>query len=145
MAGKSLATLVRLAKWTVDEKRRVLQACQAHEEEILQAIRDAEAQLLRERAVAGADSTGVGFAYGAFARAWLDRRAELEAQLEMARDAVARASDQLAEAFGVLKTYEITQRERDRRDQLERDRKDQIFLDEVGAIQHRRKGEAGPG
>jgi len=139
MAGNSLATLIRLSKWQVDEKRRALQAAQMHEEAVQQAIRDAEARLIAERAVASADSTGVGFAYGAFARAWLIRRAQLDEALEMARAEVARAADDLAQAFGTLKTYEITQRERERRAQAELDRKERIFLDEVGANQHRRR------
>lgn len=140
MAGtKGLATLIRLAKWTVDEKRRVLVALQAREEQRLAEIRAAEAQLVEEQRLAATDSTGIGAYYGAYARAWLDLRAQREASLAALREEIQQARDDLAEAFGVLKTYEVTERERQKRAQQERDRKEQAFLDEVGLTMHRRR------
>lgn len=59
--------------------------------------------------------------------------------LEMVRAEIVRAREELAEAYNELKTFEITQRERDRRAQEERDKKEQAFLDEVGLNIHRRK------
>jgi flagellar FliJ protein len=139
MANKGLKTLIRLSKWNVDEKQRVLVALQGREDEILSWIRQSEEQLKEEQRIAAEDSTGIGFAYGNFASAWINRREQLFAMLEMVRAEIIRARDQLAEAFSELKTYEITQRERERRAQAERDKKEQAFLDEVGLNIHRRK------
>jgi flagellar export protein FliJ len=139
MAQKGLKTLIRLSKWNVDEKQRVLVALQGREDEILSWIKQSEEQLKEEQRIAADDSTGVGFSYGAFANAWLGRRQQLFAMLEMVRAEIIRARDELAEAFNELKTYEITQRERDRRAQAERDKKEQAFLDEIGLNIHRRK------
>jgi flagellar FliJ protein len=139
MASKGLKTLIRLSKFNVDEKQRVLVALQGREDEILSWIQQSEEQLKEEQRVAAEDSTGVGFAYGNFAGAWLNRRGQLLAMLEMVRAEIIRARDELAEAFSELKTYEITQRERERRAQAERDKKEQAFLDEVGLNIHRRK------
>jgi flagellar export protein FliJ len=137
--AKSLKTLIRLAKWNVDEKRRVLTSLQAREDEILGIIEAEEKQLVEEQRIAAADATGAGFLYGAYADAWLRRREQLFATLDAVRAEIAVARDHLAEAFGELKTYEITQRERERRAQAEADRKEQQFLDEIGLNIYRRK------
>ncbi|SEH51566.1 hypothetical protein [Magnetospirillum fulvum] len=144
MATKGLATLIRLSKWTVDDKRRALTALQAREDEILADITAAEAQLIAEQRAAAADLTGIGFVYGAYARSWLNRRAQLDSMLEQIRAEIVRAGDELSEAFNQLKTYEITERERKRRADEERDRKEQAFLDEIGLNIHRRRGQTEP-
>ncbi|MBI3446349.1 MAG: hypothetical protein HY055_13580 [Magnetospirillum sp.] len=136
---KGLKTLIRLSKWNVDEKQRVLVALQGREDEILSWIRQSEEQLKEEQRLAAEDTTGIGFAYGAFANAWLGRREQMFGMLEMVRAEIVRAREELAEAYNELKTFEITQRERDRRAQEERDKKEQAFLDEVGLNIHRRK------
>ncbi len=139
MPQKGLKSLIRLSKWNVDEKQRVLVALQGREDEILSWIKRLDEQLKEEQRVATEDSTGVGFSYGAFAKAWLGRRQQLLSMLEMVRAEIVRARDELALAFNELKTYEITQRERDRRAQVERDKKEQAFLDEIGLNIHRRR------
>jgi flagellar export protein FliJ len=137
--SKSLNTLIRLSKWNVDEKRRVLVALQTREDEIIETIRQAEAQLVHEQRVAAADSTGVGFLYGAYAGAWLNRREQMLTMLESVRAEIVTAHDDLALAFNELKTYEITQRERDRRAKEEADKKEQALMDEIGLNLFRRK------
>ena len=139
MAQKGLKALIRLSKWNVDEKQRALVALQGREDEILSWIKQSEERLKKEQRVATEDSTGVGFSYGAFAKAWLARRQQLLAMLDMVRAEIVKAREELAEAFNELKTYEITQRERDRRAQAERDKKEQAFLDEIGLTIHRRR------
>ncbi|OAN50277.1 hypothetical protein A6A04_02425 [Paramagnetospirillum marisnigri] len=140
MAAKGLKTLIRLSKWNVDEKQRILVALQGREDEILDMIRREEEQLKEEQRLASEDSTGIGFAYGNYANAWLNRRQQLFNALEAVREEIIRARDALAEAFNELKTYEITQRERERRAQAERDKKEQNFMDEIGLNLYRRKG-----
>ena len=139
MADKGLKTLIRLSKWNVDEKQRVLVMLQGREDEILSWIRQSEEQLKEEQRIAAEDSIGIGFSYGAYANAWLGRREQLLGMLEMVRAEIIRARNELGEAFNELKTYEITQKERDRRAQAERDKKEQAFLDEIGLNIHRRK------
>jgi flagellar export protein FliJ len=135
---KSLKTLIRLARWEVDEKRRVLVALQAREEQIIAAIQGAKDQLVMEQQVASADGEA-GFLYGAYANAWIRRRAEMESSLAQVREQVEVARDDLAEAFRQHKTYEITQANRDRRAREEADRKEQAVLDDIGIEIHRRK------
>ena len=138
--ARNLGTLIRLARWTTDEKRRVLTALQAREDELLATLAAARTQLAAEQRIAASDATGAGFIYGAYAHAWLDRRDQLDAQLQAVRQQIEAARDDLAEAFRQQKTYEITQANRDKRAREEADRKEQAFLDEIGLNIFRRKG-----
>jgi flagellar protein FliJ len=141
MAGsKGLKTLIRLAGFNVDEKRRVLVALQTREDEILAAIAAEERQLAEEQRIASEDSTGVGFLYGAYANAWLDRRGKYQTMLAAVRAEIEKARDDLAEAFREQKTYELTQTNREKRAKEEADQKEQAFLDEIGLNLYRRKG-----
>ncbi|HLO77027.1 MAG TPA: flagellar export protein FliJ [Magnetospirillum sp.] len=137
--AKGLKTLIRLSKFNVDEKRRMLTALQAREDEVIEEIRRGEEQLLHEQQLAAEDATGVGFAYGAFHRAWMQRRDLMHQALAAVRQQIEVARDELAEAFREQKTYEVTQANREKREREEADRKEQIFLDEVGLTMHRRK------
>lgn len=139
--AKGLKTLIRLSKFNVDEKRRVLTALQAREDQVLAEIRQAEAQLAREHKMATDNPTTVGFAFPAYYRAWTQLRNGLEQALMAVRQQIEVARDELAEAFREQKTYEVTQTNREKREREEADRKEQIFLDEVGLNMHRRKGE----
>ncbi len=139
MAAKSLKTLLRLSRFTVDEKRRVLVELQAREDHLLANITAAEAQLVVEQRVATEDAAGVGFQYGAYADAWIKHRAAMEQALAEIRHQIELARDELAEAFRQQKTYEITQANRERRAREEADRKEQSFLDEVGLNIYRRR------
>lgn len=141
--AKGLKTLIRLSKFNVDEKRRVLTALQTREDHIIEEIRQGEAQLKEEQRLAAADATGVGFVYGAFQRAWMKRRDLMHQALAAVRRDIEKARDDLAEAFRELKTYEITQANREKREREEADRKEQVFLDEVGLNIHRRKDKEG--
>ena len=136
--AKGLKTLIRLARWEVDEKRRVLVALQTREEEIIATIRAAEQQLLHEQQVASQDPEAA-YLYGAFANAWLNYRAQLDATLAEVRAQIEIARDDLAEAFRQVKTYEVTQANREKREKEEADRKEQAVLDDIGIEIHRRR------
>lgn len=138
--AKGLKTLIRLSKFEVDEKRRVLTALQNQEERILHDIAASEMRLRQEQELAAADATGVGFLYGAYHRAWMERRQAMLGALQAVRQQIEAARDDLAEAFRTQKTYEVTQANRERREREEANHKEQLFLDEVGMTQHRRKG-----
>jgi flagellar export protein FliJ len=141
--AKGLKTLIRLAKWAVDEKRKVLTALQAREEEMIAALDQHERQLAEEQRIAAADATGVGFVYGAYASAWLNRKAEMEMRLLNLRHQIEAARDDLAEAFRQQKTYEITQANREKRERAEAERKEQVRLDEIGLNVFRRREKEG--
>lgn len=137
--AKGLKTLIRLAKFEVDEKRRVLTALQNQEERVIADIAQSEVTLRKEQELAKSDALGVGFIYGAYHRSWMAQRQALFARLSTIRAEIEKARDDLAEAFRTLKTYEVTQANREKREREELERKEQIFLDEVGMTQYLRK------
>ncbi len=142
--AKGLKTLIRLSKFNVDERRRVLVALQNAEDQVLAEIDSHDHRLKEEQRLAAQDATGVGYLYGSYHRAWMDRRENLLRSLAALRQQIEAARDALAEAYREQKTYEITQKERERREAEERDRKEQAFLDELGQQMHqRKKDEAG--
>lgn len=141
--SKGLKTLIRLSKFNVDERRRVLVALQNAEDRVIAEIANHDARLKEEQKLAAQDATGVGFLYGSYHRAWMDRRENLLKSLAALREQIEAARDALADAYREQKTYEITQKERDRKEQQERDRKEQAFLDELGQQMHQRKQEEG--
>ena len=137
--AKGIKTLIRLSKFNVDEKRRALTALQAREDQLLDDIAKGEERLKEEQRIASADATGIGYLYGAYHRAWMQTREDQERALAAVRAQIELARDELAEAYRELKTYEVTQANREKAEREEADRKEQIFLDEVGMNMHLRK------
>jgi len=136
---KGLATLIRLTKFKVDEKRRELTALQNREEQILAEIAADEQRLLYEQQVASENPAEAGFMYAAYHRAWMQRRKTFFAALEQVRHMIEGIRDELAELFREQKTFELTQANRQKKEQEELNRKEQLFLDEVAQNQHIRK------
>ena len=139
MAHKSLHTLIQLSHHHLDEKQRALGMLLRLESSFTHALAQLDAEMQREREIAARESSGIGLFYGAYHRAYLERRATLEQKLATVRFLVERAREELAEAFRVLKTYEITQSNEDRRLRQEAERKETAVLDEIGLTLHRRK------
>ena len=136
---KGLKTLIRLAGVNVDEKRRILTALQSREDGIQAALEAAEKQLIEEQRIAAEDATGVGFLYGAYANAFIDQRAKFHSMLASIRAEIEKARDDLSEAFREQKTYELTQKNREKKAREEADLKEQTFLDEIGLNLYRRR------
>ncbi|GAA0601811.1 flagellar FliJ family protein [Caenispirillum bisanense] len=136
--AKGLHGVIRLHKWTVDEKRRALGQLLQREEEILRFQRLLQEELLREQTLARQDVT-LAMAFGQYLKLYSRRRDALAQALVEVRQRIDAARQDLAEAFLDLKTYELTQASRDRQEKLERDRKEQAMLDEIGLTLHRRR------
>lgn len=139
MSGKSLKTLIRLGKWTVDEKRRVLAALYEREDRLVAAIDAMDRQFLAERATAAADPLGAGITFPPYAQHYRRRREEALRQLEGLRREIEVARDDLAESYRTLKTYEIASKQRIARERAEAEHKEQLVLDEIGQTLHRRR------
>ena len=141
--AKDMDSLLRLNRWTVDERRRELGVLQAREEELLTLGDVLERQMEAEQKVAADDPTSAGFVFGAFAANHRRRREQLAQTLFELRAEIEAARDRLAAAFRQLKVYEEVQDKRALQERQEEARKEQIVLDEIGQIQHRRRQEQG--
>ena len=134
----SLRTLVRLRRWTLEDKQRQLSQLQ-----IMAAGLDAQIARLGQDIPAQQDALAqdvkVGMTLGPFVRACLERRERLEqsrAEVQMRIEAM-RA--ELSEAFAELKRYEITENRRASHRLRETDRRERLVEGEIALDQHRAK------
>lgn len=132
MAKGDLHNLIRLGEWQVDEKRRQLGQLLKVLDDLEERARRLEQELIEEQRVAARDPSGAGYLYGNYAEAVIERRERLKESIARAEAEVARARDELREAYRDLKKYEIAQRNRDQKAAAERARKEQMVLDELG-------------
>ena len=135
-----LRPLIRYHKWRLDEKQRALAELRSREDQILANAASLEEEIKAEQRTVGANQE-VAFGYGNFARAAIARRDHLTRMLTEIRASITIAADELAEAFREVKTYELAQEERNKREAEERRRKENIDLDETAQIGHRRRQE----
>jgi len=138
--ARSLRNLIRLHRWQVDERRRELGELIAREQSLRERLVELETELAAEQKVAG-DSPTARLTLGAYFLRYRERREELFRAIAAAAKEVAAARDRLADAYRQLKTFEVTQTNRDRLKLAEINRKEQIGLDEMGLeIFSRRSG-----
>ncbi len=138
----SFDSLIRLHRWKLEEKRRVLAELETLMDELKRRGRDLEAEIHNEQSAA-AGSEEAAYAYGAYAAQAIRRRetlaksaAELEGRIEVARDDV-RA------AFQEVKKYEIARERKLKRERLEAARRERIAEDDLGLEVFRRTRSGG--
>lgn len=137
--AKDMDALLRLNRWTVDERQRELGVLQAREEEFITLGEILEQQMQKEQKVVEMDPTSAGLVFGAFAMEHRRRREQLAQAMIELRAEIEAARDRLAAAFRQLKVYEEVQAKRARQEREEEAHKEQQILDEIGQIQHRRR------
>ena len=139
MEKKDLHTLIRLRKWEVDEKQRSLAVLLRQEEGVIERQAMLEADILREMAIASelpADQRGTLTGY---LKRCEQFREALKSALQDIRQRIVNNRDHLAEAYRRLKTFEVTQDQRDLAEEKEEARLETLELNEIGLNLHRRK------
>lgn len=134
-----LQTLIRVRDWRVDEKRRFMGDALRHLDLLKAQARDFEQEVMAEQDLARSSPDEAGMAYAAYARRVLDRRAEFKTAIAEAEMAVSTAKDEVATAYRDLKTVELAQEDRARREAAEMERRQAIALDDI-ALQVFRQG-----
>jgi flagellar FliJ protein len=135
---KSLASLIRLVKWRIDEKRRELVERESEAEAIRLRLTQGEAEIVAEQKSART-SFEAHLGYGAFARRAIQRRELLNKALAEAEAKVEAVRAELADLFLEQKQYEITQANRERRERERLAKIEQGVLDEIAMNQHKAK------
>ena len=135
---KGLPNLIRLHRWRLDEKRRNLAELERLAEELRGQARRLEDELKSEQKTASLSPEGT-FAYAAYAKAVIARRAKLAASLTEAKQKIAQAADDVTESFQELKRLEIAQEHREKAARQQAAKFEQTTLDELGVAAHRRK------
>lgn len=134
----ALDQLVRLHRWTLDEKRQKLAELERFRTRLLDNIESLEAELAREQAAAER-STIASISLPAFIKATIDRRRKIEGSIAEVDRSIAAARDEIAEAFQEFKKYETAHGNHLRREAQKQSRREQIAADELAIDQHRRQ------
>lgn len=135
---RTLTTLIRMHRYQLDEKRRALADLENLRADLIGQGDRLKAELSREQEIAKTVECGP-FAYGGFARGFIERREKLQASLAEIDRRIAAAQDEVNVAFQDLKRHEIALAARQRRQREEAERLRQIELDEVSLEMHRRR------
>lgn len=138
-----LATLIRLARLQLDEKRKVLAAIVAEEDRLKEQKTQLLARLEEENRSTPPDFEA-DLSRGNFIKASLEKRDRLDAQLRQIATLIAAAQDEVRKAFEEVKRYEIAEETHRKREAKEARRRETKALDEVGSdrFQRERRGES---
>lgn len=134
----ALDQLVRLHRWTLDEKRQKLAELERFRTKLLGNIEALEAELAREQAAAARPEV-TSFSLPAFIKATIERRRKIEDSIAEVDRSIAAARDEITQAFQEFKKYETAHGNHLRREAQKRTRRDQATDDELGIEQHRRQ------
>jgi flagellar protein FliJ len=138
----SLANLVRIHQWILDEKRQRLAGLQQLLDRMAGDLEVLEERLAAEREAAGRTLDGA-LAFQTFIPAALERRDKLRHSIANLGQEVETARDEVGEAFQELKKYETAQDIQQRQEFEQRRRREQLNLDEMGVGLYRRNRAAG--
>ena len=130
--AKGLATLIRVNKWGVDEKRRELGVRLKELESLENALVNLAEELKHEQHTANQFPETAGFFYGNYADAVIQRRTELQNSIAAKEEEISIAREQLGEAYRSLKKYEVVYQNQQRQAANDLARMDQLELDELG-------------
>lgn len=134
---KSMDSLIRLRKWTLDEKRRKVSELERLAQRLHDQLAGLDTELVTEQRIAAADPLAAG-GYGGYAKAVIERRERLLRSLKEVEVEMGRALDEVAEAFQEFKKLDtIRERERERQEWRAR-RLQQAELDAAGLDVFRR-------
>lgn len=136
---KTVATLIRLAKLEVDNRRRRLADLLEQDAAFDRAIDRLDGEIVAERQKAR-ETPEYAAGYAAYAKHAANRRKALvDRKVALAID-IDKARDSLAEAFEEQKKYEITADRQEEAETAEENRREQQDLDELGLQAHGRNG-----
>lgn len=134
---KSMDSLIRLRKWTLDEKRRKVSELEKLAQRLNDQLAGLAKELEAEQRVAAGDPLAAG-SYGGYANAVIERRERLLRSLKEVEVEMGRALNEVADAFQEFKKLD-TIRNRDRERQEWRARRlQQAELDAAGLDVFRR-------
>jgi flagellar protein FliJ len=139
---KGIAAMVRVHKWKLEERSRVLQELERLRQKLQNAAAQLEAELVAEQHQARGGGAA-SFAYAGYAQAVIQRRQRLAQSLTEVETQTEQARQDVATAFQELKKYEIALANRERLKQQKIARSEQATLDDLGITIHRRQNSGG--
>lgn len=131
---KSIATLIRLKRWALDEKRRALADLERLRAEMVERAAALEKEIAAEQGAAPADV--VQFAYAAYVRRAMSQREALQASIDGLDSQIAEAQLEIGEVFSELKRYQRVQEMAEQKARADMRRRETAVLDEMAGRRH---------
>ena len=135
---KTLDTLIRLHKRTLDELRRNMVALENQKSQLQQAIVNMQKELDKEMALATKQPEMANF-FGEFAKRIRNRQDNLRQEISALDVKITALNKEIFEAFTELKKYEVAKENAKQRMREEEKRKETLVLDEIAAQQYQKK------
>lgn len=136
----NLKGLIKLRKFTVEEKQKILSTLYREYESIDAKKRSLIETVAKERTIAEEkNSYETHASYILYAEQARDQVMALDGKLKELNVYIEKAQDEVREAFAEFKKIEIVQQNREDEEEREIDRKDSLTLDDIGVEGHRRK------
>ena len=136
MKSKS-ASLIRLKKFQVDEKRRQVLQIETMVADFERMAAELDQQIDIEHKKTGISDVA-HFAYSTFAKAAITRRDNLLTSASDMKVKLEAAQDELAEAIEDLKKVELLDAREHQRERDEQQKREQAEFDEIGRLRYRR-------
>jgi flagellar export protein FliJ len=138
MSG-AIGNLIRLHRWTLDEKRRAVTELERLRERLQADVDALDAEIAAEQDAAAKTLEGA-VAYPAFVAVARQRRDKLVESLQAVEQETEQARETVQQAFEELKKYELAEANAARRLKAKRQRAERQAEDDLGLDLHRRKG-----
>jgi flagellar export protein FliJ len=135
---KGLPTLIRLRQRALDTLRRQLAELERQLEELMAEDRRLAEELERERAMA-AEFPEMSSFYGNFAKGVEKKQLEIRLKAREVNQSIRKTRNEITEAFGELKRFEITRDNIAASEQEVKDKQEQQSLDEIAIQKFSRK------
>ncbi len=137
---KGLATLIKLHKRTLDDLRRRMSSLENQKSQLQLASANLQKELEHEMQLAKKQVEMSGF-FGDFAKRMQKRQDDIAQEIRSLDQQMKKLNEEITEAYGELKKFEIAQENAKHRADEEEQRKETILMDEIAGQQHRRKTE----
>lgn len=134
--------VIRIAKSTVDDRRRALANVLRKAEDLAEQRLALEREVLNEGRLA-CDASQSALYLGAYAASAMDRERRLDQELAAVEREIDGARGELGDAFRELRALELTEEARQRRRAEAAVRKERAALDEIGLQRHVRANASG--
>ena len=135
---KGLNTLIKLQKRKLDALRRTLASLESQKSQLQQAILVLQKEL-EEEIILAAKQVEMAHFFGDFSKRIKNRQLELTQEIRKIDKQITALRDEITEAYGEQKKYEIAKENALQRQRQEATRKETIELDEIAAQQFQRK------
>lgn len=135
---KTLDTLIRLHKRTLDELRRNMVSLENQKSQLQQAIINMQKELDKEMVLASKQPEMANF-FGEFAKRIRNRQDNLRQEISALDVKITALNKEIFEAFTELKKYEVAKENAKQRMREEEKRKETLVLDEIAAQQYQKK------